>query len=92
LQDEGQELERRIEKMAAQDDGIFFLSLADHVPYGDRSYFGADMIHLSLKVSAEIGAQVAEIITKVQNDCQGMDSIQPTSDCEEMNCSGSDLI
>jgi hypothetical protein len=60
--DEGHELENRIEKMAAKDDGIFFLSLVDFVPHGDRSYFAADMIHPSPKASAEIGAQVAEII------------------------------
>ena len=60
--DEGDELERRIDAMATSDDGVHFLSLADMVPYGDRSYHGVDMIHPSLKASSEIGQRVADII------------------------------
>ncbi len=59
---EGDELERRIDAFAKQDDGFYFLSLADLVPNGDRSYHGADMIHPSLKASKVIGGLVAEII------------------------------
>lgn len=60
--DEGNELEARISRLAAQDEGIFFLSNKDLVPYGDRSYHAADMIHPSIKASGEIGRKVAEII------------------------------
>lgn len=60
--DEGDELERRIDDFAKQDDGVYFLSLADLVPHGDRSYHGLDMIHPSLKASKIIGGLVAEII------------------------------
>ncbi|KIC17859.1 SGNH/GDSL hydrolase family protein [Leisingera sp. ANG-DT] len=60
--DEGNELEARIERLAALDEGIFFLSNKDLVPYGDRSYHALDMIHPSVKASSEIGRKVAEII------------------------------
>ncbi|HHI70860.1 MAG TPA: SGNH/GDSL hydrolase family protein, partial [Rhodobacteraceae bacterium] len=52
---DGDELERRIDMMAQEDDGIYYLSLQDLVPYGDRSYHGLDMIHPSVKASTEIG-------------------------------------
>jgi hypothetical protein len=60
--DEGDELETRIEKMAAADDGVVFVSLRDLVPYGDRTYHGMDMIHPSLKASREIGQRIARAI------------------------------
>ncbi|NVK15321.1 MAG: SGNH/GDSL hydrolase family protein [Rhodobacteraceae bacterium] len=60
--DEGNELEARIGRLAEQEDGIFFLSNKDLVPYGDRSYHAADMIHPSVKASSEIGRKVAQII------------------------------
>lgn len=60
--DEGDELERRIDNLAALLPGVYFLSLADLVPDGDRSYHAADMIHPSIKASAAIGRSVAEII------------------------------
>ncbi|WP_406648009.1 SGNH/GDSL hydrolase family protein [Aliisedimentitalea scapharcae] len=61
--DEGEELERRIDKLADLDPGVHFLSLADLVPHGDRSFHGIDMIHPSLKASDEIGNRVAAIIS-----------------------------
>ena len=60
--DEGDELEARIARLAALDRGIYFLSLRDLVPHGDRSYHGADMVHPSLKASREIGRMLADII------------------------------
>lgn len=60
--DEGNELEARIERLAALDEGIHFLSLKELVPFGDRSYHALDMIHPSVKASSEIGRKVAEII------------------------------
>ncbi len=62
--DEGDKLEGRIAKMAAADDGVYFLSLANMVPYGDRSYHGVDMIHPSYKASREIGRKIATIINQ----------------------------
>jgi len=60
--DEGNELESRIERLAALDEGIYFVSNKDMVPYGDRSYHALDMIHPSVKASSEIGRKVAAII------------------------------
>jgi hypothetical protein len=60
--DEGDELDRRLTRLAALDSGIHFLPLADLVPHGDRSYHGIDMIHPSLKASREIGGMVADVI------------------------------
>ena len=62
--DEGDVLEGRIAKMAAQDDGVFFLSLKGMVPHGDASYHASDMIHPSKKASDEIGARVAAVIAE----------------------------
>lgn len=64
--DDGNELERRIGRMAALMEGVDFLSIADMVPYGDRSYHSADMIHPSAKASAEIGRRVAAFIRTAQ--------------------------
>ena len=61
--DEGDELERRLDKLAQLDAGVHFLSLADLVPHGDRSFHGIDMIHPSIKASDEIGNRVAAIIS-----------------------------
>ena len=63
--DEGDVLEARISAMAAADDGVYFLSLADLVPYGDRSFHMVDMIHPSRKASAIIGRMIAEQIQSV---------------------------
>ncbi|WP_146346348.1 GDSL-type esterase/lipase family protein [Phaeobacter marinintestinus] len=60
--DEGEELEARIDRLAALLPGVYFLSLADLVPHGDRSYHSADMIHPSIKASTEIGKRVAALI------------------------------
>ncbi|MCP5089147.1 MAG: SGNH/GDSL hydrolase family protein [Rhodobacteraceae bacterium] len=60
--DEGNELEHRVTRMAALDDGIHFVSLADLVPHGDRSFHGVDMIHPSIKGSAAIAQRVAGVI------------------------------
>ncbi|MFK7743622.1 MAG: SGNH/GDSL hydrolase family protein [Roseobacter sp.] len=60
--EEGDEYERRLALMAAADRGVFFVSLADLVPHGDRSYHSFDMIHPSVKASREIGARIAAVI------------------------------
>lgn len=62
--DDGDELERRIDAMADSDKGVYFLSLAKMVPFGDRSYHGFDMVHPSLKASREIGKRIADIIRR----------------------------
>lgn len=59
---EGDVLEGRIARLADYADGVYFLSLQDLVPYGDRSYHGVDMIHPSVKASREIGRRVAALI------------------------------
>lgn len=60
--DEGDEFERRLAQMAAKDAGVYFVSIADLVPFGDRSYHGFDMIHPSPKGSREIARRVAAVI------------------------------
>ncbi len=60
--DEGGNFEARIDRMATGMDGVYFLSLADLVPNGDRSFHGVDMIHPSIKASTRIGQMVARII------------------------------
>ncbi len=64
--DDGDALEARIAKLADILPEMYFVSLADLVPSGDRSYHGADMIHPSRKGSAEIGMRVAEVISSVE--------------------------
>jgi len=59
---EGDVLEQRITKLADLDSGIYFLSLRDLVPHGDRSYHALDMIHPSIKASTAVGKQIADII------------------------------
>lgn len=59
---EGDELERRIALLADADNGIHFLSIADMVPYGDRSYHGLDMVHPSTKASKAIASRIAKLI------------------------------
>ncbi|MFW8595792.1 SGNH/GDSL hydrolase family protein [Cribrihabitans neustonicus] len=60
--DEGDTLERRFARHAESDPGVFFVSLKDMVPQGDRSYHAPDMIHPSVKASREIGSRLAAII------------------------------
>lgn len=60
--DEGDILEQRIATMAAADQGLFFMSLKELVPHGDRSFHTFDMIHPSVKGSDAIGRMVAGII------------------------------
>jgi GDSL-like Lipase/Acylhydrolase family len=60
--DNGEELDRRAATMATQDEAVFFLSLANLVPHGDRSYHALDMIHPSVKGSAEIGHRISKLI------------------------------
>lgn len=62
---EGDALEARVSVFAARVPRVHFLSIADMVPHGDRSYHGADMIHPSLKGSREIGRRVAGLIAGV---------------------------
>jgi len=59
---EGDTFEARLARLASRDKGVFFHSIADLVPSGDRSFHSVDMIHPSKKASAIIGAQIAEII------------------------------
>ncbi|MGJ8546275.1 MAG: SGNH/GDSL hydrolase family protein [Sulfitobacter sp.] len=60
--DIGDALEARIAKMAQQNPNVSFVSLADMVPYGDRSFHASDMIHPSPKGSAAAAHRVAQVI------------------------------
>jgi acyl-CoA thioesterase I len=60
----GDELDRRLAIMAARDPGVIFVSLADLVPFGDRSFHAPDLIHPSAKGSRAIGARIAQRIAQ----------------------------
>ena len=59
---EGDALEARIAVMAQRDPGVTFISLADVVPRGDRSYHSADMIHPSVKGSRAAAERIAQVL------------------------------
>lgn len=59
---EGAAFDARLARMAAADPGVEFLSLADLVPRGDKSYHALDRIHPSRKGSAAIAARIAGVI------------------------------
>jgi lysophospholipase L1-like esterase len=62
--DDGDELDARIAKMAKRDKGIWFVSLADLVTRGDKSYHAPDMIHPSPKGSAAAAQRIAQVIAR----------------------------
>jgi acyl-CoA thioesterase I len=56
----GDEMDRRLTLLAAQDTGFHFVLLADLVTIdGDRTYHGIDMVHPSVKGSRAIAARIA---------------------------------
>ncbi len=60
--DEGAELEARLLRMARADSGVHFLSIADMVPYGDRSFHSVDRIHPSAKAGGEIARRIMAVM------------------------------
>lgn len=58
----GNAFEQRIAVMAKQDPGVWYLSLGDVVPHGDRSFHAADMIHPSIKGSTAAAKRIADAI------------------------------
>ncbi|MBC7677272.1 MAG: SGNH/GDSL hydrolase family protein [Rhodoferax sp.] len=60
----GDELDRRLTRMARGDAGITFLPMSDLVPSGDRTFHQSDLIHPSVKGSRGIGARIAHVIKK----------------------------
>ncbi len=64
---EAEAFEARLAKLAERDPGVYFHSIADLVPMGDRSFHGADMIHPSRKASSMIGKQIAKVIKRADN-------------------------
>lgn len=60
--EDGDELERRIEMFARSNPDIYFLSLADLVPYGARNYLSFDRIHPSRGASFLIAERISELI------------------------------
>lgn len=54
----GNELDRRLAKMAQGRAGVTFLPISDLVPTGDRSFHSGDMIHPSAKGSRNIAARI----------------------------------
>ncbi|WP_299727739.1 SGNH/GDSL hydrolase family protein [uncultured Tateyamaria sp.] len=64
--DWGNAYEARLARMAARDDGVTFVSVADLVPFGDLSFHDVDRIHPSPKGSAAIAARIAEVVGSAQ--------------------------
>lgn len=62
--DEGDALDARMARLAALDEGVHFLPLADMVPHGDLSYHALDRIHPSIKGSRAIGLRIARLIAE----------------------------
>lgn len=60
----GNELDRRLAKMAQTRTGVSFVPMADLVPTGDRSFHHGDMIHPSIKGSGHIAAR---IVTRIKS-------------------------
>ena len=60
----GNELDRRLAKMARADAGVTFLPMSDLVPNGDRSFHQGDLIHPSAKGSRGVGTRIARVIKK----------------------------
>lgn len=60
----GDALEARLSVMAKQDPGTSFVSLADMVPHGDRSFHAADMIHPSPKGSQAASQRILAAIKR----------------------------
>lgn len=58
----GDKYEARLARMAARDDGITFVSVADLVPNGDLSFHDVDRIHPSPKGSAAIANRIASVL------------------------------
>ena len=59
----GDELERRLARMAARDPGVWFVNLANLVEVeGDTSLHSGDLVHPSVKGSARIAERVAKVI------------------------------
>ncbi|PSL18686.1 SGNH/GDSL hydrolase family protein [Shimia abyssi] len=74
--DEGDELEARVSQLADILPDVHFVSAADLVPHGDRSYHGVDMIHPSVKASYEIGVRVADLIRAVESENQLLETAE----------------
>lgn len=55
----GNELDRRLAKMAALDKRVDFIAISDLVPYGDTSHHQLDRIHPSPKGSRAIARRIA---------------------------------
>jgi acyl-CoA thioesterase I len=56
----GNELERRLQRTATLIPGMTYVSVADLVPSGDRSYHQQDQVHPTVKGSAAIARRVME--------------------------------
>ncbi|MEM6277825.1 MAG: SGNH/GDSL hydrolase family protein [Pseudomonadota bacterium] len=63
--DDGDELERRVERMAASMDGVWLVSNRQIVSPGDKSFHALDRIHPSVKGSRVIGKRIASAIRQL---------------------------
>lgn len=63
----GNELDRRLARLDALDEGMTFLKMSDIVPHGDTSYHMIDLIHPSDKGSRAIGLRIARFIATLKD-------------------------
>ncbi|GAA6190950.1 SGNH/GDSL hydrolase family protein [Phaeobacter sp. NW0010-22] len=76
--DDGDEMEARIARLAGQEEGIVFASMAHIVPPGGLTYFAPDLIHPARKTSRLIGERLSRII----RDFDAKDKERASSDPE----------
>lgn len=62
---DGDELEARIARLAAAEEGFYYVSMQDVVPPGGLTYFAPDLIHPARKTSRKIGERLASAIRQL---------------------------
>lgn len=62
---DGDELETRIARLAAAEDGVYYVSMQDVVPPGGLTYFAPDLIHPARKTSRKVGERLASAIRQL---------------------------
>ncbi|SDC62731.1 SGNH/GDSL hydrolase family protein [Ruegeria marina] len=62
---DGDELEARIARLAAAEEGVYYVSMQDVVPPGGFTYFAPDRIHPARKTSRKVGERLASAIRQL---------------------------
>ncbi|MCV2887288.1 SGNH/GDSL hydrolase family protein [Ruegeria aquimaris] len=62
---DGDELEARVARLAAAEEGVYYVSMQDVVPPGGLTYFAPDRIHPARKTSRKVGERLASAIRQL---------------------------